>query len=155
MGTKRFACDGELLEASEETAFVAESGGVVVVRVAGLPVGNDDGARAEFADGGGEAEFVSPRGLDVGVGYAEGAAVFYFEDLCGERGFFRARFRGAERAHLTGGQVEDAGLVTGLRHFEERAAAGQFNIVGMSGDGEKVEVHFRLREVQRDSKRDW
>jgi len=49
-----------------------------VIGMAGFPVGNDDGARAKFAIGGGEAEFVGAGGLDVGVGDAEGAAVVTF-----------------------------------------------------------------------------
>ena len=141
MGAERFAGDGELLQASEETAFVAERGCVVMVGVAGLPIGNDDSVRAEFSDGGGEAEFVSAGSVHIRVGHAECSAVFYFEDFCGERGFFGAGFGRAERAHFAGGKVEDAGFVAGLRHFEESAAAGEFNVVGMGGDGEKVEVH--------------
>ena len=58
-----FARDGELFEAGEETAFVAESRGVVVVGMASFPVGGDDSAGAEFANGGGEAEFVLTRAL--------------------------------------------------------------------------------------------
>ena len=113
-----------------------------MIGMAGLPVGNDDGARAKFADGGGEAEFVSAGGLDVGVGDTEGSAVFYFEDFRGGGGFSGATFGRAQCAHFASGQVEDAGFVAGLRHFEESAAAGEFNVVGMGGDGEKVEVHF-------------
>jgi len=112
-----------------------------MIGVACFPVGDDDSAGAEFANGGGEAEFVLTRGLDVGVGNAEGAPVFYFENFCGEGGFFGAGLGSAECAHFAGGEVEYAGFVTGLGHFEESAAAGEFDVVGMCGDGEKVEVH--------------
>ena len=44
------AFEREGFQSREEAAFVAESGGVVVVRVAGFPVGKNDSARAQFAD---------------------------------------------------------------------------------------------------------
>ncbi len=135
------AGDGELFEASEEAAFVAESCGVVMVGVAGLPVRDDDGSRAEFANGRGEAELVFARGVDVGIWDAERAAVFYFENFCGESGFSGASFGSAESAHFPCGEIEDAGFVAGLRHFEESTAASEFDVVGMCGDGEKVEIH--------------
>jgi hypothetical protein len=135
------AADRELFEAGEKAAFVGESGRVVMIRVAGFPVRNDDGARAKFADGGGKAEFVFAGGLDIGIGNAESAAVFHFENFCCESGFFGAGLGRAECAHFSSGEIEDARFVAGLRHFEESAAAGEFNVVGMCGDGEKVEVH--------------
>src|SRR4029077_19439975 len=46
-GAEGFAFEGELLESRKETAFIAESRGVVVVGVASFPVGKDDGFRAE------------------------------------------------------------------------------------------------------------
>jgi hypothetical protein len=33
--------------------------------------------------------------------------------------------------------------------FEERAAAGEFDVVGVSCDGEKVEGHICLRDAER------
>ena len=73
-GAVGFAFERELFEAGEEAAFVAEGRGMVVVGVAGFPVGKDDSFGAKLADDGGEAELVLAAGLDVGVGNAEGAA---------------------------------------------------------------------------------
>jgi len=67
----RLAFERELLEAGEEAGFVAERGSVIVVGVACFPVGEDDGLRAKLAKDSGEAEFVLPGGLDVGIGNAE------------------------------------------------------------------------------------
>ncbi len=114
-----------------------------MVRVPSFPVRNNDGARAKFADCGGEAEFVLARGLDVRIGNAKCSAVFYFEDFRGDSGFFSTKLRRAERAHFSGGEVEDSGFVAGLGHLEHGAAAGEFNVVGMSSDGKKIEVHER------------
>src|SRR5579859_8160835 len=61
----------QLLEAGEEAALVAEGRGVVVVWVAGFPVGKDDGFRAEVANDGGEPELVLAGRLNIGVWDAE------------------------------------------------------------------------------------
>src|SRR5580692_5433725 len=83
----RLSVDGQLLEAGEKAGFVAERGGVVVVRVTGFPIRKDDGFGTELADDCGEAEFVLAAGLDVGVGDAEGATPAYPEELGGLGGF--------------------------------------------------------------------
>jgi hypothetical protein len=49
----RFAVERQLLKAGEEAAFVAKSGSVVVVGMAGFPIGKDDRFRTELADDGG------------------------------------------------------------------------------------------------------
>src|SRR5580692_2369825 len=71
----RFAGRGKILQSGEETSFIAESRSVVVIRVARLPIGNDDGARTKLADFFGEAKFVLTAGLHVGVGNAENSAI--------------------------------------------------------------------------------
>src|SRR5262249_20105193 len=62
---ERYAGDGKLLEAGQKAAFVAQSRRVVMVWMAGLPVRNDDGTRAEFTNDGREAKLVLSSGLDV------------------------------------------------------------------------------------------
>lgn len=80
-------------------------------------------------------------GLDVGVGNAERAAPACAKDLCGLGSFLGTEFGSATGAHFAGGEVEDAGFVAGVSHFQESAAAGEFHVVGMGGDGEQVEFH--------------
>src|SRR5215813_5899141 len=138
---ERFTIDGKLLEASEKATLVAECGSVVMVGMTRFPIRNDDSARAELADGSGEAELVLARRLDVGIRNTQRASVLHFEDFCGGGSFLGTCFGRAACAHFSGSEVENAGLVAGLRHFEQCAAAGEFDVVGMSGDGEKVEVH--------------
>jgi hypothetical protein len=49
-----------------------------------------------------------------------------------------ADFGRAARAHFAGGEIEYAGFVALGVGFEKCAAAGEFNVVGVGGDGEKV-----------------
>lgn len=112
-----------------------------MVGVPSFPVWNDDCARTKFSDGRGEAKLVFARGVNVGVRYAERAAIFHFEDFGGECGFFCAGLRSPESSHFAGGEIEDSRFVASLRHFEHGTAASEFDVVWMSGDGEKVEVH--------------
>ena len=83
------------------------------------------------------------RGLDIGVGHAKISAPIHFQDFGGACGFFGAKFRSAARAHFSCRKVKDAGLVALLPGFEKCAAASEFHIVRMCGNGEKVESHER------------
>src|SRR6266851_9071837 len=107
---------------------------MVMVGMTSLPVGKNDGLRPELTDHGGEPEFVLARGLNVRIGHTKSAAPFHAKKFGRVRRFFCTRFRSAASAHFSRGQIEDPGLITALRHLEERAAAGQFNVVGMRGD---------------------
>jgi hypothetical protein len=57
-------------------------------------------------------------------------------------GFGDPNFRRPARPHIARGQVDDAGSVSGFGHPKQRAAAGLFHIVGMSGYGEEIEHLF-------------
>src|SRR5712692_2987993 len=139
----RLAIDGQLLQTGEEASLIAEDGGVVVVGMASFPIGEDDGFGAELADSQRKAELVLASGLNVRIGDAQRLAVAYAEQLCSLGGFPGAGFRSAARAHLTRRQIQDAGLVAALRHLEERAAAGQLDVVRVGGDSEQVQYHPR------------
>ena len=108
---------------------------MVVVGVAGFPVGNDDGFWAKLANHGGETELVLARWLDIGIRNSQSAAPFDGEELGSFGGFFGASLRGATGTHFAGGEIKDAGFVATLRHFEECAATGEFDIVGVRGYG--------------------
>src|SRR5579859_60702 len=54
-GAVGFANDGQLLEAGEEAALVAKSGGVVMVWMTRFPVGQNHGLRTKLANHGREA----------------------------------------------------------------------------------------------------
>jgi len=140
-GAVGFACDGKLFQAGQEAAFVAERGCVVMIGVAGLPVGEDDCFGTEVADGGGQAKLVLAAGLDIGVGDAQGASPTGAEDFGGFGGFFGAYLGSAASAHFAGGEVEDRSFVAELGHFQHGTAAAEFYVVGMGGDSEYVHVH--------------
>jgi len=86
---------------------------------------------------------VLAAGLNVRVGDAKGAAPADFKEFGGLGGFFGARFRGAAGPHFAGSEVQNAGFVAAVGHFQECAAAGEFHVVGMGSDGEQVKVHAR------------
>jgi len=109
-----------------------------MVGVTGLPVRKNNGARAQFADHASYGEFVLARGLYVGVGYVHRAAPRDFQNFCRDCGFFGANFWSASGAHFSGSEIENAGFVALLVRFEERAAAGEFDVIGMGGYGKKV-----------------
>jgi len=53
-----------------------------------------------------------------------------------------ARISGVPRgAHFASCEVEDAGFVALRVGFQERAPTGEFDVVGMGGNSEKVEGH--------------
>ncbi len=135
------AVNGQLFEAGQEAAFVAEGRGMIVVRVASFPIGKNDSFGTKLPDNGSEAELVLAAGLDVGVGDAEGATPTDTKDLRGFGGFFGASFGRAAGTHFARGEVEDAGFVPGVQPFLERAAAGEFHVVGVGGNGEQVKFH--------------
>src|SRR5579864_840872 len=110
-----------------------------MIGVTAFPVGQDDGVRLEFADRFGECDFKFVGERESGVGKAEITAYFHAENFPGVGGLFQARFRSSARAGFTAREIEDASAIACLRHFENGAAAGELDVIGMSGDGEQVE----------------
>src|SRR5437899_4180594 len=101
---------------------------MVMVRMARFPVGKDDRFGAKLTNDGRQAKLMLARGLNVRVGNAERAAPAYFEKFCGLGRFARADFRSSARTHFSHGQIENAGFVAALRHFQQRAATSQLHI---------------------------
>ena len=71
-------------------------------------------------------------------------AVGHFEDFGRIAGFRHADLGRSAGPHIAGGQVDDAGPVSGFRHPQQRAAAGLFHIVRMSGYGEQIERRIHI-----------
>src|SRR5882724_5109086 len=113
-----------------------------MVGMASLPVGEDDGFGAEFADDGGEAELVLAGWLDVGIGDSKGATPLDREELGGSGGFLGADFGRTTCSHFAGSEIENSGLIAALGHFYQRAAAGEFDIVRVGGDSQEIEMHW-------------
>ena len=114
-----------------------------MVGVAGFPIRKNDGFGPELSNDGGQTELVLAAGLNIRVGNAKRAAPAYAKYLGGFGGLFGAGFGSAAGTHFARGEVEDAGLVAGVRHFQERAAAGEFHVVGVGGNGEQIKFHAR------------
>ena len=126
-------------EPGNEGGFETQIRRVVVIGVAAFPVRQDDRVRLEFAKHFRDGDFEVVSEGEARIGKAEIAAHFHTENFSGVFGFFQARFRSAARTGFTAREVEDSGAVAGLRHFEDGAAAGELDVIGMSGDGEQVE----------------
>src|ERR1700752_1302249 len=120
-----------------------------MIRMAAFPVRKDDRVRLKFANRFRDCdlEFVGDR--ETRIGQAEIAAHFHAKNFSGVRGFSEARFRSAARTCFTAGEIEDAGAIAGLRHFENGAAAGELHVIGMSGDGKQVEWEVSWHEASR------
>src|SRR5271170_7103920 len=107
--------------------------------MAALPIREDDDARTKAAEHRGDLEAIGQSVLDVAVGQIEGFAVGDVEDAGGCVRFGFPVGSGAAGAGLTLGQVEDASVPAAGMHGKERATAGLFNVVAVSGDGEDVD----------------
>ena len=136
-----FAGERKLLESCEEATFVAERRSVIVVGMPRFPIRKDDGVGLKIADELREAHFVLASGLHIGIRDAEVSTPGDFQDFGGQGSFFGACFGSAAGSHFTGGEVKNAGFVPLLGHFDQRATAGEFNVVWMRCDGKNVEFH--------------
>src|SRR5260370_33379332 len=136
MGSISFAFNGQLSQSREEARFIAQCRSMVMVGMPRRPVGEDDGFRTQLTNAGREPQFVLAARLDVGIWDAESAAPLYREQSCRARCLFRASLRRAARSHFTRGQIEDASLVSALRHLEQRAAACELHVIGVCGNGQ-------------------
>src|SRR5439155_15725890 len=80
-----------------------------------------------------------PSVLDAAIGDIERVPPGDTQDFGGFGSFPGAVFSCAARSHFTLGQVENACAMSALRHFEQRAAAGLFDVVAVGSNGEDVE----------------
>src|SRR5215831_939856 len=108
--------------------------------MAGFPIGQDDGFWAELTNDPGESQLVFASGVNIGVRHAKSVAPAHVEELRCLSRLLGANLWSASGAHLARGQVENARFVSELGHFQHRAAASEFHVVRMRGDGEKIEV---------------
>src|ERR1700726_477584 len=109
--------------------------------MAAFPVGKDHGVGLELANYFGDGHFVVVTYFEMGVGEGEISANPHSENFAGRYGFAKPLLGSAASAGLAAREVEDAGSIAGLRHFDERAATGEFGIVGVWGNHEQIEFH--------------
>src|SRR6516165_10124800 len=112
---------------------------MVMVGMAGFPIGQNDGFWAELTNDLGDSQFVFARGMNIGVRRAQSVAPADAQQLCCLNRFLGADLGAAPCAHLAGGQVENARFITELGHLQQGAAASEFHVVGMGGNGEEIE----------------
>ena len=110
-----------------------------MVRVATLPVRQDDDAGAQAAEGSCDLETVLVGVLDVAVRQVEGFAVGDVEDTGSGGSFGGTVGRSAPGAGFALREVEDAGPPAASIHGKQRASASLLNVIAVGGDGEDVD----------------
>ena len=135
----RRAVNGGLGESGLEARLVTKRGGGVVIRVATLPVRQDDDPRTQPAQYGGQLEAVFVGVLHVSVGQVECLAVSDVEDARGCVSLGLALVGRAAGATLAAREIEDGGLHAERVLDQEGAAAGLLDIVTVGGDSEYVD----------------
>src|SRR5271169_3824397 len=110
-----------------------------MIRVASLPIRKDHHSRPLLADYTRHFQPVLPRVLDPAVGDIESLPPGDAQYSRRLGRFLRAVFGGASRSHFSLREIEDAGALAPLRHFQQRAATGLFDVVAVGGEGENVE----------------
>ena len=126
----------ELGEAGEEARVADELRRDAVVGMPSLERRRDDDARPVAADDPRERRAGARRVLDRGVWKLEVLARAAPDDLRGAVGLLSAQLGRAARAHLALREVEDGGALSQLGRLDQRAAAGELDVVTMRGDGE-------------------
>ena len=106
-----------------------------MVGMPSFPVGKNHHSRPLLAKHTNHLQPVFPGVLDPAVGNVESFPPRDAENLSRVGRFLGTIFGGAARSHLALRQIEDAGAIAALRHLEQSAAAGLFNIVAVRGDG--------------------
>jgi hypothetical protein len=109
--------------------------------MAALPVGKNDNPRPLFAKDLRHLQTVLPGVFDPAIGDIECATPRHAQNLRSLGRFAGPIFGRPASPHFALRQIEDAGAVSALRHFEQRASAGLFYIVAMRGNCENIEWH--------------
>jgi hypothetical protein len=124
---------------ADEAGLIAKRRGGVVVRVAALPVGQDDDAGAQAAENSCDLETVLVGVLDVAVRQVEGFAVGDVEDAGSGSSFGGTVCGSAAGAGFALREVENAGAPAASMHGKQSASAGLLDVIAVGGDGEDVD----------------
>src|SRR5262249_15446574 len=134
----------QLFQPRGVTRLIAERCGSVVVRVAPLPVRQDDRLGTCQTNFFSQSETVFVRGGQAGIAesHADPGAGTHHRTR-GLR-FFSAKLRCPPGCHLALCEVQNAHGVPLGGHFEECSRASQLHIVGMSGYSQNIYVFHRV-----------
>lgn len=88
-----------------------------------------------------ECQFVIHAHFELRVGQTQVFPMLDAQHARGCRCFPAANLNRAACPHFAFGKIEDSDAVSAAYHLDQRAAASQLHIVGMSGYGEQVEFH--------------
>src|SRR5580658_921647 len=94
-----------------------------------LPIGKNQHARTLLANNANHLQAILPSVFNASVGNVESRAPRNFQNARGLGGLAGAVLHGAARSHFSLRQVENAGAISALRHFEESSGAGLFHVV--------------------------
>ena len=79
--------------------------------------------------------------LQVGVAKARVPPLGDAQDLRGARGLCRSQLWAAAGARFAGGQIQNTGPVSRVLRLEQRAGAGELDVVPVGGDGQQIDGH--------------
>src|SRR5580704_18414336 len=109
-----------------------------MIRVASLPVRKDHHARALLPDNLRNFQPVLKSVLNPPIRNVEGLTPGDAQYLRGILRFPCALLRRASRSHLSLSKIENSGTPSALRHFQQRAAAGLFDVVAVRSDRQNI-----------------
>jgi hypothetical protein len=109
--------------------------------MASLPVGKNDDPRPLFANDLRDFQPVLPSVFDAAVRKIERATPRHPQNPRSLGRFAGPIFGRAASPHFALRQIEDAGSVSALGHFEQRASARLFYIVAMGRNCQNIEWH--------------
>jgi hypothetical protein len=112
-----------------------------MIRVTALPGRRDDDTGFEFPN--------RPRNNFARHGVVDDGCVWQskilscreLHDRCRPVGFCGARLRVAARTHFAGSEIHDRGLAPLFRRLDQRAGAGELDVVAMGSNGQDIDGH--------------
>src|SRR5689334_16696482 len=103
-----------------------------------LPVRKDHDARSRLPDNACDLQPIFMGVLDAAIGDIERISPTGLQNARGVGSFAGAVICRSTGAHLATREVEDGGAIAALRHLEQRATAGLFDVIAVRGDGQNV-----------------
>jgi hypothetical protein len=128
-------------ETRQITRVAPQLGRNAVVRMAANGEGKYHDTRREVADFSHDSSPCLIRVLKVGVGESSIAALADSKNLRRPVSLIGSQLGTASTAAFSRGQIQYPGPITGVDGLEQRAGAGELDVVAMGGDGQDIDRH--------------
>ena len=106
-----------------------------------LPIRQDHGSRPQRPDSPRDGQLVFHLHLQVRIGKAQVLAMRDAQDARRGGSLLPAHLHRAASAHLSSGQIQDSHGIAAVGHLDQRAAAGEFRVIGMCGYRQQIQFH--------------